>query len=60
MILSITAIDTQSVQVTWRAPTQPNGVITTYTITYNIDGGSFINVSIPYIERMVSFIHYVY
>ena len=34
MLLSGTTIDTQSVRIQWRAPTQPNGIITNYTITY--------------------------
>ena len=34
VIISVTAIDSHSVHVTWRAPAEPNGVITVYTITY--------------------------
>ena len=46
VITAVTAIDSQSVLVTWRAPAEPNGVITSYTITYNTGGSSnFINVS---------------
>ena len=38
MILSVTTIDSQSVSVTWKAPTQPNGVLISYTITYTTGG----------------------
>jgi len=34
VLVSVTPIDSQSVQVTWRAPTQPNGVLISYTIRY--------------------------
>jgi len=34
VLLSGTTIDSQSVRVQWRAPTQLNGIITNYTITY--------------------------
>ena len=54
MLLSVTTIDSQSVHVTWSAPTQPNGVLISYTIIYNINGGSFNNVNIPYNAREVS------
>ena len=46
VITAVTAIDNQSVLVTWRAPAEPNGVITGYTIMYNIGGSlNFTNVS---------------
>ena len=60
MILSVTTNDSQSVFETWRAPTQPNGVLISYTITYNINGGSFINVNVPYNRSVVSCNTYVY
>ena len=34
MILLLTAIDSQSIRVIWGAPTQPNGVLISYTIRY--------------------------
>ena len=37
VITSVTAIDSFSVQVIWSAPTDPNGVISGYTITYSIE-----------------------
>ena len=36
VITSVTKIDSYSVHVIWTAPTQPNGIITDYTITYSI------------------------
>ena len=49
VVLSFTAIDSESVNVTWRAPTQPNGVLISYTITYTIDDKSNKrNVTVPY------------
>jgi len=54
VILSVTTIDSQSVNVTWRAPTQPNGVLISYTITYTIDDNSSeATLTVPY-ERNVS------
>ena len=53
VILSVTAIDTHSVRVTWRAPTQPNGVLNSYTIIYHIDYGSDAAIDVHYNGRMV-------
>ena len=47
VILSLTTIDSQSVRVTWRTPTQPNGVLISYTITYTA-GGKTITTTVPY------------
>ena len=44
VITAVTAIDSQSVSVTWRIPAEPNGVITGYTITYNTEG--FLNFTV--------------
>ena len=58
VILSVTTVDTQSVHVTWRTPTQPNGVLISYTITYNIDHGNNITIDVPYNGELVSiYIH---
>ena len=40
VIQALSVLNAQSVQVTWTAPTQPNGVITSYNITYVTDDGS--------------------
>jgi len=53
VILSVSAIDSQSVNVTWRAPTQPNGVITSYTIMYTTDELS--NITVPYVQNVSKF-----
>ena len=54
VILSLTTIDSQSVQVTWRAPTQPNGVLISYTITYTSDNSSTSHSIDPYNGKTVS------
>ena len=57
VLLSVTTIDSHSVHVTWRAPTQPNGVLISYTITYNSDD-SLTDISVPHDGQTVS-IHIV-
>ena len=47
MLLSVTTIDSQSVHVTWIAPTQPNGVLISYTITYTT-GDKTIKATVSY------------
>jgi len=54
VLISVTTIDSQSVHATWRAPTQPNGVLTSYTISYHTNTGSDLSVDVPYNGRMVS------
>jgi len=55
VLLSVITIDSQSVQVTWRAPTQPNGILISYTITYIItNSNSHTVISIPYGGQIVS------
>jgi len=56
-LLSVTAIDSQSVQVTWRAPTQPNGVLISYTITYTTetDRDSYLTIDVPYNGNTVKY-----
>jgi len=54
VLLSVTAINSQLVIVTWRAPTQPNGALISYAITYNLDGGTSSNINVPYNGRDVS------
>ena len=51
VILSLTTINSQSVHVTWRAPTQPNGVLINYTITYTTDANSS-EATVPYIGNV--------
>ena len=54
MISAVTAIDSMSVQVDWRRPINPNGVLTTYTIVYNIKDGDNEIVNVPYNMQPVS------
>ena len=58
VITSVTAIDSFSVHVMWTSPSQPNGVITDYTITYNI-GGIVNTVNVPSNGVTVSTIKYL-
>ena len=57
VINTVTAIDSTSVQVEWSIPTNPNGILTVYTITYSIEGGVSMTISVPYNGRLV--IYYV-
>ena len=54
MINAVTAIDSTSVQVEWSIPNNLNGILTSYTITYNIEDGYSRTVSIPYNGQPVS------
>ena len=53
MISAVTAIDSTSVQVEYE-PTNPNGMLTIYTIMYNVEGGSSRTVNVPYNGQLVS------
>ena len=44
--------------VMWTTPSQPNGIITDYTITYNI-GGIVNTVNVPYSGVTISTIKYL-
>jgi len=52
VISTVTAVDSQSVLVTWRAPAEPNEIITGYTITYNTEG-SFNTINVMFNGEMV-------
>ena len=54
VINAVTAIDSTSVQVEWSIPTNPNGMLTIYTIMYNVEGGSSRTVNVPYNGQPVS------
>ena len=58
VILSVTTINSQSVHVIWKAPTQPNGILISYTITYSIDHGNNITNDVPYNGELVSIVPY--
>ena len=59
-IISVTAIDSYSVHVTWRAPTEVNGLIAYYTISYNIDFREDLNLTmdVPFNGETVSTFKY--
>ena len=54
VINEVTAIDSTSVRVEWSIPTNPNGMLTIYTIMYNIEGGSSRTINVPYNGQLVS------
>ena len=54
VINAVTAIDSTSVQVQWSKPTNPNGILLIYTITYIIEGSGSVTVNIPYNGQPVS------
>ena len=54
VINEVTAIDSTSVRVEWSIPTNPNGMLTIYTIMYNIEGGSSRTNNVPYNGQLVS------
>ena len=53
-MINVTAIDSTSVRVEWSIPTNPNGMLTIYTIMYNVEGGSSRTVNVPYNGQLVS------
>ena len=48
VVKDITAIDSHSVHIQWYMPTNTNGILSTYTIYYTIDGGSEISVTVAF------------
>ena len=57
IINAVTAVDSTSVQVQWSKPTNPNGILSIYTITYIIEGSGSVTENIPYNGQPVSEIH---
>ena len=56
VIMLVTAIDSYSVHITWRMLFEANGVITHYTISYNIDfrEDSNFTIDVPFTGETVS------
>ena len=54
VITAISAIDSASIRIEWSLPANPNGMLTVYTITYNVDGGVMRTVYVPYNGQPVS------
>ena len=48
VVKDITAIDSHSVHIQWYMPTNTNGILSTYTIYYTIDGGSETSVTVAF------------
>jgi len=53
VITTVTANDSHSVHIAWRAPVEPNGVIAGYNITYN-SSETNLTVFVPYNGGRVS------
>ena len=53
-VKGITAIDSESVHIEWNIPTNINGILTNYTISYTIENGSERNVTVPFNGQNVS------
>ena len=53
VITAVTPIDDQAVLVTWRAPAEPNGIITGYTLTYTVEGLLNVTVNVSFTGEMV-------
>ena len=58
VINAVTAIDSTSVQVEWSIPTNSNGILTFYAITYSIVDDDSRTVNIPYNGQPVSTVYY--
>ena len=54
VIKNITAIDSESVRIEWNVPTEINGILTTYTISYTIESGSGRSIIVPFNGQNVS------
>jgi len=54
VLQNVSTIDSQSVHVTWRVPTQLNRVLISYTITYHTDDDNSRRIYISYNGRTVS------
>ena len=48
IIETVTDISSTTVRVTWQRPDMPNGMITSYTITYSVDGVGRDSVNVGY------------
>ena len=53
VINAVTTTDSTSVRVEWSIPTNPNGILTFYTITYSIESGVSTTVDVPYSGQLV-------
>ena len=54
VVKNITAIDTESVQIEWYMPTDTNGMLSVYTISYTVENGSERNFIVPFNKQNVS------
>ena len=54
VINAVTAINSTSVRIDWSMPTNPNGILTVYTIAYNVEDSNSRTVNILYNGQPVS------
>ena len=55
VVKDITAIDSGSVRIEWNMPTDANGELTIYTITYTIENGPGRRLIVPFNGKNVSY-----
>ena len=55
IIKNLTVIGSRSVHVEWNIPTDVNGVLTIYTISYSEENGSVISFDVPFNGQNVSY-----
>ena len=48
IVKDITAIDSGSVHIEWYIPTDTNGVLTSYTVSYTIEDDPEISLEVPF------------
>ena len=54
VVKDVTAIDSESVQIEWYIPTDTNGIVSIYNISYAADDGSEKNLIVPFNGENVS------
>ena len=54
VVKDITAIDSESVQIEWHIPTNTNGILSIYTISYIVDNHPKRSLIVPFNGQNVS------
>ena len=47
VVKNITAIDSESVHIEWNIPTDTNGILSIYTISFTVDDGTVSSLEVP-------------
>ena len=55
VVKDITAIDSESVQIEWYIPTDTNGILSIYTISYTVDNGPEKSLVVQFNGQNVSY-----